>query len=238
MKISIDNSRIASESRVPAIREEVFSHYYTEHGRRFPWREEKADAYGILVAEILLKQTHAPRVAMIWPTLVRRYRTPSDLSVANPEELSAMIAELGFGKQRTVALIELANAIEMTGQIPQQIEELLKLPYVGIYTGHALACFAFGQRVPVVDLSIVRLISRITGYEHPSDIRRASTIWEVAWALLPEQGVKEHNYGLLDFAAAICKPRSPLCGRCAIANACDYVSRKQPSQQLCKLPME
>ena len=226
----LNTIRITGESPAPAIREDFFSLYYIEHGRQFPWREETADAYGILVAEILLKQTHADRVAMIWPSLVRRYRNAGDLSEADPSELSALISELGFGKQRTVALIRLARAIEASGEIPHQVDELVDLPYVGIYTGHALACFAFGQRVPVVDLSIVRLISRITGAEPPSDIRRASSIWDVARTLLPAHGIKEHNYGLLDFAAAICKPRAPLCDRCAIASTCDYGRRRQSSQ--------
>ena len=218
----VEHVRITGKSTAPTIRKDFFSLYYIEHGRQFPWREETTDAYGILVAEILLKQTQADRVAMIWPSVIRRYRNPGALSGADPSQLSALISDLGFGKQRTVALIRLARAIDASGQIPHQVDELISLPYVGIYTGHALACFAFGQRVPVVDLSIVRLISRITGSERPSDIRRAPSIWQIAWTLLPAHGIKEHNYGLLDFAATVCKPRAPLCDRCSIASACDY----------------
>lgn len=227
MNGKVERFRITGKSPAPAIREDFFSLYYINHGRQFPWREESANAYEILVAEILLKQTHAERVAMIWPSLVRRYRNAGELSDADPRELSALIAELGFGKQRTLALIRLARAIEASGEIPHQVEELVNLPYVGIYTSHALACFAFGQRVPIVDLSIVRLISRVTGAEPPSDIRHASSIWDVARTLLPTRGIKEHNYGLLDFAAAICKPRAPLCDQCAISSTCDYGRRIQ-----------
>ena len=237
MNPEIGHFGITGEAPVPEIQEDFFSLYYIEHGRRFPWREETADAYGILVAEVLLKRTHADQVARIWPSLIGRYRNPGDLAVADPEELSAMISELGFGKRRTLALIRLARAIEASGQIPHQIDELLKLPYVGIYTSYALACFAFGQRVPVVDLSIVRLISRLTGADSQSDIRRASFIWEVAWTLLPAHRLKEHNYGLLDFAAAICKPGAPLCSRCAIASSCNYETSRQ-SILPCKLSGE
>lgn len=230
MNGGIEQYGVTGESPAPDIRKDFFSLYYIERGRQFPWRDETADPYGILVAEILLKQTHAGKVATVWPSLVRRYRNPNDLSKADPSELSALICELGFGNQRTVALIELARAVEASGAIPHQVDELMNLPYVGIYTSHALACFAFGQRLPVVDLSIVRLISRITGVEPPSDIRRASFIWDVAWALLPAHRFKEHNYGLLDFAAAICKPKAPLCERCDIASACSYGRGRQSSQ--------
>ena len=214
----------------PLIRKDFFSLYYMEHGRQFPWREETIDAFGILVAEILLKQTQADRVAMTWPSVVRRYPNPGALSVADPSELFALISDLGFGQQRTVALTRLAGAIEASGHIPHEVDELTSLPYVGIYTGHALACFAFGQRVPVVDLSIVRLISRITGLEPPSDIRRAPSVWEIAWTLLPAHQFKEHNYGMLDFAAAVCKPRVPLCDRCSITSACAYARGNQTRQ--------
>ena len=230
MNGQIERFRVTGESSAPNIRKDFFSLYYIEHGRQFPWREETTDAYGILVAEVLLKQTQADRVAVIWPSAIRRYRDPGALSMADPGELSALISDLGFGNQRTVALIRLARAIDASGWIPHDVDELTSLPYVGIYAGHALACFAFGQRVPVVDLSIVRLISRITGSEPPSDIRRAPSIWEIAWKLLPAHGIKEHNYGLLDFAATVCKPRAPQCDRCSIVSECDYGRGRQSRQ--------
>ena len=230
MNGQIERVSTTGKSSAPDIPRDFFSLYYIEHGRQFPWREETTDAYGILVAEVLLKQTQADRVAMIWPSVIGRYRDPGALSMADPSELYPLISDLGFGNQRTAALIRLARAIDASGRIPHEVDELISLPYVGIYTGHALACFAFGQRVPVVDLSIARLISRIAGSEPPSDIRRAPSIWKIAWTLLPAHEIKEHNYGLLDFAATVCKPRAPLCNRCSIASECDYGKGRQLRQ--------
>ena len=202
---------------------DFFVQLYAACGRPFPWRDQKASPFSILVAEILLKQTHAEKVEKVWPSLVAKYPDAKGLAVADPDELYGMIAELGFGSQRARALIDLASAImEVGSKLPTQPSELVKLPYVGIYTAHAVACFAFGQRVPIVDLGIVRVISRLTGVNPPCDIRRASLIWEIAWEILPQQGFKEHNYGLLDFAATVCKPRSPRCHECSIAVKCAY----------------
>ena len=202
---------------------DFFVQLYTAYGRPFPWRDEKASPFGILVAEILLKQTRAAKVAKVWPSLVAKYPSVDVLAAANPHELFRMIAELGFGNQRTRTLIDLASAVKETGRkLPTQPGELVKLPYVGIYTAHAVACFAFEQRVPIVDLGIVRVISRLAGVTPPDDIRRASLIWDIAWTLLPQQDFKEHNYGLLDFAAIVCKPRSPRCDECPIATKCAY----------------
>ena len=98
----------------------------------------------------------------------------------------------------------------------------MKLPHVGMYSANAVACFAFGHRVPVVDLSIVRILSRLAGVEPPTDIRRAPEVWKIAQSLLPAKEVKEHNYGLLDFAADICKARSPRCDECPVSPDCAH----------------
>ena len=64
MSGQIERVRTTGISPAPNIRKDFFSLYYIEHGRQFPWREETTDAYGLLVAEILLKQTQADRVAI------------------------------------------------------------------------------------------------------------------------------------------------------------------------------
>ena len=191
-------------------------------GRSFPWREEDVSPFGILLAEVLLNQTRAEMVAAVWPALCRKYPNASNLESANPEELYNDISCLGFGRQRVTALRQLSAAINQAGSLPTQPADLMKLPHIGIYSAHAVACFAFGQRVPLVDLSIVRVLSRLAGIEPSSDIRRAPEVWAVAETLLPDEEVKEHNYGLLDFAADICKARSPRCGECPMAPSCAH----------------
>ena len=207
----------------PGIRGDFFQRHYSAHGRSFPWREESASPFGILVAEILLKQTYAGKVAKVWPCLLARYPNAGEMALADPDELFRLVSELGFGNQRTSALIALASAIRQTGEpLPVDPKDLMKFPYVGVYTAHAVACFAYGRRFPIVDLSIVRTISRVVGIQPQKDIRRAAEVWDIAWFLLPWRRFKEHNYGLLDFAAAVCKPRSPSCNECPIAAKCAH----------------
>ena len=215
----------AGEPARLGIPEDFFAHLYATAGRQFPWRKEEASPLGILLAEILLKQTHANQVAEVWPRLITRYGDAGQLAMARADELYGMIAILGFGKQRTKALIDVAESINQAGELPTEIEDLMRLPYVGVYTAHAVACFAFGRKVPVVDLSIVRTFSRIIGIEAPTDIRRAKSIWSFAWSLLPRDCFKEHNYGVLDFAALVCKPLSPNCDECPIVGECAYARK-------------
>ena len=206
--------------RVPV---DFFANWFKTHGRSFPWREEGVSPFGILLAEVLLKQTRAEMVAKVWPALCKKYLNAARLESTGPEDLHHDISCLGFGRQRVTALRELSAAISENGGLPTQPAGLMKLPYVGVYSAHAVACFAFGLHVPVVDLSIVRLLSRLMGIEPPSDIRRAAEVWRTAETLLPSKDVKEHNYGLLDFAAGMCKAKSPRCDECPLASTCAYV---------------
>ena len=199
-----------------------FANWFKMRGRSFPWREENVSPFGILVAEVLLKQTRAEMVAEVWPTLCGKYPNAASLESTSPEMLHHDISCLGFGRQRVTALHQLSAAINKAGGLPTRPADLMKLPYVGIYSAHAVACFAFGHRVPVVDLSVVRVLSRLAGIEPPSDIRRALEIWEIAYSLLPDTEVKEHNYGLLDFAADLCKARSPRCHECLLSSSCAH----------------
>ena len=199
-----------------------FANWFKVRGRSFPWREEGVSPFGILLAEVLLKQTRAEMVATVWPALLRKYPSAVDLESANPEVLLQQISCLGFGRQRTTALRQLSAAIDEARGLPSEPSELLDLPHVGVYSAHAVACFAFGRRVPIVDLSIVRVLSRLAGLEPASDIRRAPGVWEIARSLLPDKDVKEHNYGLLDFAADTCRAKSPRCDECPVAPSCAH----------------
>ena len=183
-----------------------FVNWFKMRGRSFPWRGEDVSPFGVLLAEVLLKQTRAEMVAAVWPALCRKYPNAASLESASPEVLHNDISCLGFGRQRVTALRQLSAAINKAGGLPTQPADLMKFPHVGIYSAHAVACFAFGHRVPIVDLSIVRVLSRLAGIEPPTDIRRAPEVWEIAQTLLPDKEVKEHNYGLLDFAADILRP--------------------------------
>ena len=90
----------AGEPARLGIPEDFFAHLYATAGRQFPWREEEASPLGILLAEILLKQTHANQVAEVWPRLITRYGDAGQLAMARADELYGMIAILGFGKTK------------------------------------------------------------------------------------------------------------------------------------------
>lgn len=210
-----------------------FASWFRKNGRSFPWRNGGTTAFGVLTAEVLLRQTRADMVAEVWPSLVSAYPDALSLAAANRSALVSQVSGLGLGQQRTKALIELGRALvsRFNGKVPRDIQQLEELPHVGLYSARAIACFAFGRRVPVVDVNVVRVISRLKGVPSVPDIRRAKHIWRLAWRMLPTRNAKQHNYGLLDFAATICRPRNPLCSACPLAKKCSHfrAARKRGS---------
>lgn len=203
----------------------AFRQFYKKHGRDFPWRHKGTTPFGILVAEMLLRQTRAVQVAAVWPVLLERYPTPKELAAADPDELHALLAPLGLGRQRVQALQEMSAVLvkRHRGSVPRKIDALAALPHVGLYAAHATACFAFGQRVPLVDSNVLRVLGRLFGEQFKTDNRRAPGAWELATQVMPANGpAREHNYGLLDFAALVCTAGKPLCRECPLNGRCAW----------------
>jgi A/G-specific adenine glycosylase len=207
-----------------------FIKWYETSGRTFPWRQKGTSAFSILVTEMLLRQTDAPSVAKLWTGFFARYPDAATLARADKEELFSYLKILGLADQRSSALLLAASWIVEyhKGVLPDTKEELCAIPHVGLYVAHAVLCFAFERPVEIVDTNILRFFSRYYDiFIRKPDIRRNPKIWEIAHASLPSENVKQHNYGLLDFTAEICKNRNPLCSRCPLASSCRYALKNR-----------
>lgn len=204
--------------------DDFFVCYYEKHGREFPWRNEWVSPFAIMITEMLLRQTQAVAVSKIWKEFVCTYPEAGILADADKSELIQQLKVLGLNAQRASALIDASKWLILNhrGVVPNKLEELLMIPHIGHYTARAILCFAFGDYVEIVDVNILRFFSRYFGIEVKPDIRRNPRIWELARHSLPidRQKVKQHNYGLLDFASMVCKSKSPGCSKCALSSAC------------------
>jgi hypothetical protein len=120
-----------------------FEAYSRKSFRRFPWRTKRATAFQLLVAEVLLKQTKAEDVAALWPELIARFPTVTSLAKANETQLAEWLEPLGSQRQRAASLINMSRVLisEFGGEVPTQIEALLTIPGVGLYSAAAICCF-------------------------------------------------------------------------------------------------
>lgn len=185
--------------------------------RIFPWRET-SKPYEILIAEILLQKTAAEKVEPVFRDFLATYPSLEELSTANRDELANIIYSLGLQNQRSKALISIGQTLHSSG-VPDDTERLLELPYVGRYAANATLCFAFGEPRPIVDANVVRVYNRIfdTDFDY-----RDEAAWQFAKEVLPEADAWRFNLAILDFAAAICAPKTPNCEECFFTDQCSY----------------
>jgi len=152
-------------------------------------------------------------------------------SLAGAPRRDVILAWRGMGyNNRAVRLHALATVLVERGMaIPRNAEELLELPGVGRYTAHAILSSVHGLPVPIVDVNIRRLLSRVfwrigtTG-----EMRSEAEIWRRAARILPRRGVYDWNQSLMDMGATICTARRPLCRACPLGKIC--VSRARMAQ--------
>ena len=175
------------------------------------------------MAEILLQRTPANRVTKFFPKLVKKFPSPESVANTDVESLRKFFHPMGL-KKRVEWLTSLMKEVRdrYNGKIPDQEDELVKLPGVGPYTARAILCFGFGKDVSIVDVNVARVLSRV--FQGSDIVGRPSedkVLWSFAAKIVPKGIGVQYNESLLDFAAIVCK-KGPLCHECPLRNLCSY----------------
>lgn len=195
--------------------------WYAGHGRALPWRKTR-DPYRILISETMLQQTQVQRVLGKYPEFLRRFPTVRSLANAPLRDVVMIWRGMGYNN-RAVRLHLLARMVAQThgGTLPDNHKGLLALPGIGRYTANALLAFAFGRSVPVVDVNVRRVLSRIFWrMKSTSSIQDEETVWRAAESLLPPGRAYDWNQALMDLGATICTARAPRCDTCPVVSVC------------------
>ncbi len=197
--------------------EHVLSWRESAAGREFPWRVPNRTDYQLVLAEILLQRTRAEQVAKLFPALIAQYPDWETLAGAERPELEGALTPLGLQHRRAASLIALANAVLVSGCLPSQVDELMRMPGVGQYVSRMIALQRGTQtKVGAIDVNVARVLERVFGPRRLADIRDDPYLQVLAVALLPDGREADYTLALLDFAASICRPRGPRCDKCPI----------------------
>lgn len=202
--------------------------WYDGARRDLPWRRPGVTPWQVLVSEFMLQQTPVARVQPVWESWVARWPTPSATAAAGAADVLRAWGKLGYPR-RAKRLHECATVIagQYRDVVPSDVDTLLTLPGIGAYTARAVACFAFQQRVPVVDTNVRRVVTRVVhGREEAAPSARDLT--DVA-ALLPESDdAPRFSVALMEFGATVCTARAPRCAGCPLS-VCAWRSRGYPA---------
>ena len=199
--------------------------WYDRNARDLPWRRPGTSAWGVLVSEVMLQQTPVVRVEPAWRSWMIRWPTPAALAAEPPSEAIRMWGRLGYPR-RAMRLHACAVAIadRHGGVVPADLDQLLALPGVGTYTGRAVAAFAYGQRHPVVDTNVRRVVSRaVEGRPDAGPATTAADLTAVADLLpLDEKRAARASIAFMELGAIVCTARSPRCTQCPFATVCAW----------------
>jgi A/G-specific adenine glycosylase len=192
--------------------------WYDRSRRDLPWREPGVSAWQIVVSEFMLQQTPVSRVVPIWPEWIRRWPTASATAAASAADVLRAWGKLGYPR-RAKRLHECATVIarDHDDVVPDDVETLLTLPGVGSYTARAVACFAYGKRVPVVDTNVRRVVARAVHGLADAGAPSAARDHADVEALLPKDAsAPAFSIGLMELGATVCTARLPRCNGCPI----------------------
>jgi len=197
--------------------------WYDENRRILPWREQ-VSPYRTWVSEIMLQQTRVSAVLPYFERFMEAFPSLSDLACAEEETLMRLWQGLGY-YSRARNLQKTAQLLTERGEItlPDNYGELCALPGIGEYTAGAILSIAYGQRISAVDGNVLRIVSRITGFE--GDVLEGKNRKLLrAWVeeILPEERCGAFNQALMDLGAAVCLPGGvPLCEQCVARAFCE-----------------
>jgi len=201
--------------------------WYDRHGRHaLPWQRHR-DPYRIWVSEIMLQQTQVSTVIPYYERFLKRFPTIATLARAELDDVLHHWTGLGYyARARNLKAAAELIVARHRGRFPRDIESVSDLPGIGRSTAGAILAFAFGQRHPILDGNVKRVLSRLHAIEQPVNQRTTEVaLWELADRYTSTNRVADFNQAIMDLGATLCRPRNPECERCPMASGCAaYIS--------------
>lgn len=212
--------------------------WWQQNGRKnLPWQQNR-DAYRVWVSEIMLQQTQVATVIPYFERFMERFPDVQTLAKATQDEVLHLWTGLGY-YARGRNLHKSAGIIteDHGGEFPRNFEDAVALPGVGRSTAGAVLAFAYGQRHPILDGNVKRVLARfyrVAGW--PGEREVANKLWELSDQNTPEADVGDYTQAIMDLGATVCVRRKPLCAMCPLEKHCQATGRRNPENYPGKKP--
>ncbi|MFR0800166.1 MAG: A/G-specific adenine glycosylase [Suilimivivens sp.] len=194
-----------------------------DRGRRIlPWREDPTP-YHVWVSEIMLQQTRVEAVKPYYDRFMQTLPDIASLAAAEEETLLKLWEGLGYyNRVRNLNKAAVMIMEEYGGRMPDEYEEIQKLPGIGSYTAGAIASIAYHRKAPAVDGNVLRVLGRLR--MDGGDIMQQSVkkrVEEELFLSMGEERPGDFNQALMELGAMVCIPNGePRCGQCPWENLC------------------
>jgi endonuclease-3 len=188
---------------------------------------EMGEPFAILVGTILSARTKDENTTKVVKKLFSQYRTAKDLAAAKTKDVEKIIKPIGFYHVKAKRIIEVAKIVQSQygGNVPDNLDELVKMPGVGRKTANCVLVYAFEKPAIPVDVHVHRISNRL-------GLVDTKTPEETEFALIekiPKKYWLQINDTFVMYGQNICKPISPMCSVCRIKKLCKYYKTRNAS---------
>ncbi len=219
--------------------------WFKTHGRKdLPWQQDKTP-YRVWVSEVMLQQTQVATVIPYFLKFMARFATVEMLADASLDDLLHIWSGLGYyARARNLHRAATIVAERHQGQLPRDLEAMTALPGIGRSTAGAILALAHGDRHPILDGNVKRVLARHGAVEGwPGDAAVERRLWQDAERYTPYSDVADYTQAIMDLGATLCTRNAPLCPVCPVAGDCrsahDGLWQKYPGKKPVKqLPVQ
>jgi len=201
--------------------------WYGQYKRDLPWRNT-SDPYIIWLSEIILQQTRVEQGLPYFFKFMENFPNVKALAEAPEDRVMKCWQGLGYySRARNLHSTAKYIAFECGGEFPQTYESILALKGVGPYTAAAIASFAFGEAVPVVDGNVYRFVARYLAIDMPIGTSKAHPYFsELLKEWMPANAAAAFNQAMMEFGALHCTPAQAKCETCPFQIDCQAFHTK------------
>jgi len=196
--------------------------WFDTDGRKdLPWQRDPTP-YRVWVSEIMLQQTQVATVTGYFARFMGRFPDIRSLASARLDEVLHLWSGLGYyARARNLRRAAQAVVQSHSGEFPRTLDEVMALPGIGRSTAGAILALACGERHPILDGNVRRVLARYFGIEgDPGDAAVEKRLWALADACTPYERVAEYTQGIMDLGATVCSRSRPACLLCPVNPDC------------------
>ena len=210
-------------------KKELFERVIAYFQKEMPIAETELDyksPYELLVAVILSAQCTDKRVNLITPDFLKRFPTAEKMAEVDADEVFDYIRSISYPNNKAKHRVGMARKLieEFEGVIPEDVDDLVKLPGVGRKTANVIASVVFNKPALAVDTHVFRVAARI-GLSV-----RAKTPLETEKqlvAFIPDELIPIAHHWLILHGRYVCIARKPKCESCGLQSLCAFFQKQQ-----------
>ena len=196
--------------------------WHGHHGRHdLPWQRRRTP-YRVWVSEIMLQQTQVATVIPYFERFMQRFPDVGTLAAAPLDEVLHLWSGLGYyARARNLHRAAVCIREEHGGRFPQSFEAVAGLPGIGRSTAGAILALSRGERFPILDGNVRRVLSRHFGVEgSAADRATLQKLWDLSDECTPAEHVDTYTQAVMDLGATVCIRRNPSCATCPLSATC------------------